>query len=61
MSHHSSQASITRFAILLFCTYLTVQIALRSLVLNTVAALVIATFKATIVVLFFMHEATAPG
>ena len=46
----------TIFAILLFCTYLTVQIAFLDLgVLNTVAALVIATFKATIVVLFFMH------
>ena len=46
----------TIFAILLFCTYLTVQIAFLDLgALNTVAALVIATFKATIVVLFFMH------
>ena len=46
----------TIFAILLFCTYLTVQIAFFDLgAWNTVAALVIATFKATIVVLFFMH------
>jgi cytochrome c oxidase subunit 4 len=46
----------TIFAILLFCTYLTVQIAFLDLgALNAVAALVIATFKATIVVLFFMH------
>jgi cytochrome c oxidase subunit 4 len=46
----------TIFAILLFCTYLTVQIAFLDLgVLNTIAALVIATFKAVIVVLFFMH------
>jgi cytochrome c oxidase subunit 4 len=46
----------TIFAILLFCTYLTVQIAFLDLgAMNTVAALVIATFKATIVVLFFMH------
>jgi len=46
----------TIFAILLFCTYLTVQIAFLDLgVLNTVAALAIAMFKATLVVLFFMH------
>ena len=46
----------TIFAILLFCTYLTVQIAFIDLgAWNTVAALTIATFKATIVVLFFMH------
>ena len=46
----------TIFAILLFCTYLTVQIAFMDLgPLNAIAALVIATFKATIVVLFFMH------
>jgi cytochrome c oxidase subunit IV len=46
----------TIYAILLFCTYLTVQIAFFDLgVLNTIAALGIATFKAVIVVLFFMH------
>ena len=46
----------TIFAILLFCTYLTVQFAFLDLgAMNTVAALAIATFKATIVVLFFMH------
>jgi cytochrome c oxidase subunit IV len=46
----------TIFGILMFCTYLTVQIAFFDLgELNTVAALVIAVFKATIVVLFFMH------
>src|SRR3954470_12635125 len=46
----------TIFAILLFCTYLTVQIAFLDLgALNTVAALAIAVFKATLVVLFFMH------
>ena len=46
----------TIFAILLCCTYLTVQIAFLDLgVLNTVAALAIAVFKATLVVLFFMH------
>jgi len=46
----------TIFAILLFCTYLTVQIAFLDLgALNTIAALGIAVFKATLVVLFFMH------
>ena len=46
----------TIFAILLFCTYLTVQIAFLDLgALNAVAALVIAVFKAALVVLFFMH------
>jgi cytochrome c oxidase subunit 4 len=46
----------TIFAILLLCTYLTVQIAFLDLgAMNTVAALAIATFKATIVILFFMH------
>jgi cytochrome c oxidase subunit 4 len=44
------------YAILLFCTYLTWQVAYFDLgALNTVAALAIAVFKATIVVLFFMH------
>ena len=46
----------TIFAILMFCTYLTVQIAFFDLgALNTIAALGIAGFKATIVILFFMH------
>jgi len=46
----------TIFALLLFCTYLTVQIAFFDLgPLNTIAALGIACFKATIVILFFMH------
>ena len=46
----------TIFAILLFCTYLTVQFAFLDLgVMNTVAALAIATFKAVLVILFFMH------
>ena len=46
----------TIFAILLFCTYLTVQIAFFDLgPLNTIAAIGIACFKATIVILFFMH------
>ena len=46
----------TIFGILMLCTYLTVQIAFFDLgPLNTIAALAIAVFKATIVVLFFMH------
>ena len=46
----------TIFAILTFCTYLTVQIAFFDLgALNTIAAIGIACFKATIVILFFMH------
>jgi len=46
----------TIFAILLLCTYLTVQIAFFDLGrLNAIAALTIAVFKATLVVLFFMH------
>jgi cytochrome c oxidase subunit IV len=46
----------TIFGVLLFCTYLTVQIAFLDLgALNTIAALAIAVFKATLVVLFFMH------
>ena len=44
------------YAILLFCTYLTVQISLFDLgALNAIAALTIAVFKATLVVLYFMH------
>jgi len=44
------------FGILMFCTYLTVQIAFFDLgILNTVAALTIAVVKAALVVLFFMH------
>ena len=44
------------YAVLMFCTLLTVQVAYFDLgVLNTVAALVIAVFKAALVVLFFMH------
>jgi cytochrome c oxidase subunit 4 len=46
----------TVFAILMFCTYLTVQIAFFDLgPFNVVAALTIAVFKAALVVLFFMH------
>jgi cytochrome c oxidase subunit IV len=44
------------FAILMFCTALTVGIAFVDLgPFNVVAALAIAVFKATLVVLFFMH------
>jgi cytochrome c oxidase subunit 4 len=44
------------FLALMVCTALTVGIAFFDLgALNTVAALTIATFKATLVVLFFMH------
>ncbi len=51
----------TIFAILIFCTYLTVQAAFIDMgVFNTVAALTIAVFKATIVVLFFMHVKYSP-
>ena len=46
----------TIFGILLVMTYLTVQISYFDLgELNTIAALAIAAFKATLVVLFFMH------
>jgi cytochrome c oxidase subunit 4 len=46
----------TIFGILMACTYLTVQIAFLDLgPFNIVAALVIAVFKATLVILFFMH------
>jgi len=44
------------FLVLLACTYLTWQVAYFDLgPLNTLAALAIAIFKATLVVLFFMH------
>jgi cytochrome c oxidase subunit 4 len=46
----------TIFVILMLCTLLTVWVAFLDLgALNTVAALAIAVFKATLVVLFFMH------
>ena len=46
----------TIFGILMLCTYLTVQIAFLDFgPFNIVAALVIAVFKATLVILFFMH------
>jgi len=44
------------FGLLVFCTYLTVQAAFIDLgAFNTLVALGIAAFKATVVVLFFMH------
>src|SRR3954468_7707460 len=58
MSEHILPKRIyyTIFGILMLCTYLTVQIAFFDLgPLNVVAALTIAVFKATLVVLFFMH------
>src|SRR5918912_4587178 len=46
----------TIFLILAVCTYLTWQVAVFDLgALNTIVALAIAVFKATLVVLFFMH------
>jgi cytochrome c oxidase subunit 4 len=58
MSEHITPARTyyTIFALLLFCTYLTWQVAYFDLgPFNTVVALGIAIFKATLVVLFFMH------
>jgi cytochrome c oxidase subunit 4 len=58
MSNHILPKRIyyTIFGILMLCTYLTVQIAVFDLgPLNTIAALAIAVFKATLVILFFMH------
>jgi cytochrome c oxidase subunit 4 len=58
MSEHivPTRVYYTIFGILMLCTYLTVQMALFDLgPFNVVAALVIAVFKATLVVLFFMH------
>ena len=52
----------TVYAVLLFCTYLTVQIAYFDLgILNTVAAVTIAVVKATLVVFFFMHVRERTG
>jgi cytochrome c oxidase subunit 4 len=49
------------FGLLLVCTYVTVQVAYLDLgALNTVVALGIAGFKATIVVLYFMHVKYSP-
>ena len=44
------------FGLLMLCTYITVQVAFFDLgALNTVVAMVVAVFKAVLVVLFFMH------
>jgi len=52
----STRAYYIVFAVLLLCTYLTWQVANYDLgPLNTNAALGIAIFKATLVVLIFMH------
>jgi cytochrome c oxidase subunit 4 len=49
------------FAVLMLCTYLTWQVAYFDLgSFNTVAAMGIAVFKATLVVLFFMHVRYSP-
>jgi cytochrome c oxidase subunit 4 len=61
--HHivPTRVYYTIFAVLMFCTYLTVQIAFFDLgPLNIIAALGIAVFKATLVVLFFMHVKYSP-
>ena len=58
MSEHivPTRTYYTIFAVLMLCTGLTVAIAFVNLgAMNIVAALTIAAFKATIVVLFFMH------
>jgi cytochrome c oxidase subunit 4 len=58
MSEHilPTRVYYTIFAVLMFCTYLTWQIAYFDLgPFNTIAALVIAIFKAVLVILFFMH------
>jgi cytochrome c oxidase subunit 4 len=58
MSEHvvPTRVYYTIFGILMLGTYLTVQMAFFDLGrFNAVAALVIAIFKATLVVLFFMH------
>jgi cytochrome c oxidase subunit 4 len=49
------------FGLLMLCTYLTWQVAYFDLgPFNTIAALGIAIFKATLVVLFFMHVKESP-
>jgi cytochrome c oxidase subunit IV len=57
----SRRAYYVVFLVLLACTYLTWQVAYFDLgPLNALAALGIAIFKATIVVLFFMHARSSP-
>jgi cytochrome c oxidase subunit 4 len=52
----SKRTYFTVYAVLMVCTFLTWQIAYFDLgVLNTVAALTIAVFKALLVIFFFMH------
>ena len=61
MAKHADYAAHRRtyyviFGLLMLCTYLTWQVAYFDLgPFNTIAALGIAIFKATLVVLFFMH------
>lgn len=51
----------TIYAILMVCTYLTWQVAYFDFgSFNVVAALGIATFKAVLVILFFMHVRDSP-
>jgi cytochrome c oxidase subunit 4 len=51
----------TIFGILIFCTYLTVQISFFDLGrLNSIAAIGIAILKATLVILYFMHVKYSP-
>jgi cytochrome c oxidase subunit 4 len=61
----SPKIYITIFATLMVCTFLTVEAAKVDLNhyfpgLNIIVALVIATFKASLVVLFFMHGKYSP-
>jgi len=59
---HGTKRYIVVWAILLACTALTVWTGRQDLGgLNIVIALVIATFKASLVVLFFMHMTEAAG
>ena len=52
----SKRSYFVIFALLMVCTYLTWQVAFYDLgAFNTVVALGIAVFKATLVILFFMH------
>ena len=58
MSEHilPKRTYYTIYLVLVFCTYLTWQVAVVDLgAMNTVVALAIAVFKAVLVVLFFMH------
>jgi len=65
--HHivSPKIYLTIFSALMICTFLTVYAATVDLNryfsgLNIIVALVIATFKASLVVLFFMHGKYSP-